>query len=60
MGKETLAIPEEYVKEVIQVIRGGLDVITVSEEVRDGLNIWCDNMEDEELEISLGRTVKKY
>lgn len=46
MAKEVLAIPEEHLKEVIQVIRVGLQHVRVAPEVLDQLTIWC--MESEE------------
>ncbi len=45
MGKEVLAIPEEYLADVIRVLRAGLTVEEVSEEVAEALNGWCDEME---------------
>jgi hypothetical protein len=46
MAKEILAIPEEHLAEVIRVIRAGLALAAVSNEVREQLTKWCDAEEE--------------
>ena len=53
MGKEILAIPEEKIMEVVQVIRGGIEYTLafdpeskVSSETVDRLIEWCDSHEE--------------
>jgi hypothetical protein len=48
MGTESLAIPEENLKEVIMIIRRGLaqKIDDVSIEVQNQLNKWCDEYEE--------------
>ena len=42
MAKEILAVPEEDLEEVIQIIEAGLKAKKkVSEDVRNGLEDWC-------------------
>lgn len=53
MATEILAVPEEYLAVVIDIIRAGLDAIVVPEEVAERLNEWCET-EGAYLE-SLGR-----
>lgn len=44
MGSELLAIPEEYLEDVIAVIRAGLNETVVDEEVAERLEEWCETM----------------
>jgi hypothetical protein len=46
--KETLAIPEESLEEVIRVIRAGLKTLDkfVSSDTRRNLGKWCKDEED--------------
>ena len=46
MAKEILAIPEEDLEEVIEVIRAGLKAIKTSNDVWVNLNKWCDEEEE--------------
>lgn len=46
MAKEILAIPEDYLHEVIAVIRAGLQNKSVSEETYSELRKWCDEEEN--------------
>lgn len=46
MANEILSIPEDDLKEVIMVIRVGLKHCATSPEVREQLNIWCNEEED--------------
>jgi len=48
MAIETLNIPEQYLKEVILVIRAGLDITneTISSSVKEQLTTWCDEEEE--------------
>ena len=41
MGKEVLVIPEQHLKEVIDVILNGLRVTNCSDYVKDKLSNWC-------------------
>jgi hypothetical protein len=52
MAKEILAVPEEYLQEVIDVIRAGLHVMSsiVKPETKEQLTKWCD---DEQKYINL-------
>ena len=44
MAKEILAVPEEHLKEVIQVIRAGITTTpNLSEEVAEQLQKWCND-----------------
>lgn len=45
MASETLNVPEEYLLEVIAVIREGLSAIVVSEVTHERLTEWCDEEE---------------
>jgi len=43
MAKEILAIPEEFLADVIRVIRAGLEHVDYCySETREQLNKWCD------------------
>lgn len=42
---ETLSIPEEYLEEVIKVIRTGLEHTKVSKTVKSNLRKWCSEEE---------------
>jgi len=48
MATEVLAVPEEHLDEVIEVLRAGLDVLgkKVSRETRQRLEEWCSEEED--------------
>lgn len=52
MAKEILAIPEENIPEVIRILKFGLesdfydDNLDISEECREALNIWINEMEE--------------
>lgn len=46
MAKEILAVPEEYLQEVINVIRAGLKVTKVSSSTKHNLKKWCDEEEE--------------
>jgi hypothetical protein len=46
MAKETLSVPEEYLLDVIAVIRAGLKEVDVPAEVYRNLSLWCDEEED--------------
>lgn len=46
MGSEILAVPEDYLEEVISVIRAGLNEVSVSEDVRYNLTKWCNEEEE--------------
>ena len=49
MTKEILAIPEQHLQEVIDIIRAGIfsiGVLAVSQEVKDALFQWCDEEEE--------------
>lgn len=48
MGKEILAIPEDYLRDVVEVIRNGLEMTPVPDDVREALEGWCDDMSDDE------------
>jgi hypothetical protein len=49
MGKEVLAIPEEFLQQVVQVIRRGIEEVDdLDDEVREQLERWCDRMADDE------------
>jgi len=41
MASEVLAVPEEHLAEVIEIIRAGLKDRDVSPEVREALEEWC-------------------
>lgn len=43
MAKEVLAVPEEFLPEVIHVILVGLNEVTVSEDVYQNLTKWCND-----------------
>jgi hypothetical protein len=46
MACENLCVPEEYLLEVVNVIRAGVEVIdNISEETEVQLERWCDKME---------------
>lgn len=68
MAKEILAVPEEYLQEVINVIRAGLKVTKVSGDVKYNLKKWCNeeeeylkenNEEDKEEKIKVKKSRKK-
>lgn len=49
MAKEILAIPEQFLSEVIMVIRNGLsstDLSFLSDETVEQLEKWCDEEEE--------------
>ena len=46
MAKEILAVPEEYLEEVIRVIRAGLVIASACDVVREQLTKWCDSEEE--------------
>lgn len=47
MASETLTVPEEYLEDVIRVIRAGLKAVKkLPKDVRDNLAEWCDEEED--------------
>ena len=47
MAKEILAVPEEHLQEVIDIIRMGLDnSLNVTPDVAYNLKKWCDGEED--------------
>jgi len=49
MGTEVMAVPEEYLEDVIKVIRAGLEhTPDVRQEAREGLELWCVMMSREE------------
>lgn len=45
MASERLNVPEEYLLEVIAVIRAGLNDIVVSEVTHEKLSEWCNEEE---------------
>jgi hypothetical protein len=45
MAIEVLNVPEEYLLEVIEVLRAGLEHVEVSQSVRLSLTTWCDEEE---------------
>lgn len=68
MATEVLAVSEEYLQEVINVIRAGLKVTKVSSSTKYNLKKWCDeeedylkelNEEDEEEKIDNKKSRKK-
>lgn len=46
MAKEALYVPEEYLEEVISVIRNGLKATTTSISTRVVLTRWCNEEEE--------------
>ena len=66
MATETLYIPEEYLEEVVRVIRTGLEKVEesgnlISEEAEEAIVAWCDEMEEylawcDEMEEYVGNT----
>ena len=42
MAVEILSVPEEHLREVIQVIRAGLQQVAVDMDTRSALEEWCD------------------
>lgn len=46
MASEIMAVPEEILDEVIQVIRIGLARADVSERTKDMLREWCEAEQD--------------
>lgn len=46
MATERLVVPEEHLGAVINVIRTGLEICDVGDEVRDRLEEWCSDEED--------------
>ena len=56
MATEILNIPEQYLKEVIIVIRAGLNITneTISSNVKAQLTTWCN--EEEEYINNLGQS----
>lgn len=65
MASEVLAVPEEYLQEVINVIRAGLKTTKVSGDTKHNLKKWCDEEEaylnegDEEEKITTKKSSKK-
>lgn len=51
MASEILAVPEEYLEEVIKVIRTGLKHTKVSRSVKSNLTKWCNEEEQYLLEM---------
>ncbi len=47
MNEYILGIPRHHVRDVIKTIRVGLDNAEVDDSIREQLEIWCDNMEEE-------------
>jgi hypothetical protein len=47
MAKQILAFPEQHLQEVCRVLRAGINIETVSDECREGLESWLLEMEDE-------------
>lgn len=45
MASETLSVPEEHLMLVVHIIREGLLVVEVPEDVAEALNYWCDEEE---------------
>lgn len=46
MASETLAVPEESLKEVVAIIRSGLSHVKwISKDTRNNLKKWCDDEE---------------
>jgi len=45
MAKERIIFPEEFIPEIIRVIRVGLQHVTVCAEVREQLGKQCDDLE---------------
>lgn len=45
MASETLSVPEEHLRDVIRVIRAGLEHTKAPREVRSQLRRWCDEEE---------------
>lgn len=50
MDKEILAIPDQYVFQIVLVIEAGLDVLgdEISQDVIKNLNEWCAEMKREQ------------
>lgn len=46
MASEVLAVPEEYLQEVINVIRAGLKTTKVSGDTKYNLKKWCNEEEE--------------
>lgn len=46
MGSEILAIPEEHLPHVIEVLRAGWTMVAVPTEVKNALEYWCNLMDD--------------
>ena len=55
MGKEILAIPEENILEVIEVIEQGLKVTNVSNDVECNLKEWCREHREYLAELATNR-----
>lgn len=49
---ESLHVPEEYLQEVVNVIRAGLKSVKVSSDVKYNLKNWCTESEDYLKELS--------
>jgi hypothetical protein len=49
---ESLHVPEEYLQEVVNVIRAGLKSVKVSADVKYNLKNWCTESEDYLKELS--------
>lgn len=45
MARETLSVPEDYLEDVVKVIRAGLSHTSVAPAVREELTAWCDGEE---------------
>ena len=45
MATEILSVPEEHLPDVIRVIRAGLSLEEVPDEVKRALETWCDEEE---------------
>lgn len=47
MNEEILAIPREYLRDMIKIIRKGTQDSQVNASLAEELEIWCDNMAEE-------------
>ena len=55
MAKEILAVPESQLREVIAVLRVGMEHIDVTQETRTALHTWCNDEETYADELGMAR-----
>lgn len=47
MNEYILGIPRHHVRDVIKIIRKGLEGAEFDDSIVEQLELWCDNMEEE-------------